>query len=97
MQSLSLRQRLFVQKYIETKSATQAAWYAYQCKSKNVAGVIGYENLRKPNIRAFLDSVLESAGLTDIQMAKSLRDLIGGYPIYKNVQSILKLKGYLNR
>ena len=96
MEELTLKQRMFVRYYLDSKSATQAAYYAYRCKSMNVAGVIGYENLRKPNIRVFLDGVLDRAGLTDEQMVKSVSNLIEKYPCYQTIKMVLKLKGYPN-
>ena len=50
---LTPRQQAFADYYIELGNATEAAKRAGY--SKKTAGVIGDENLRKPNIKAYID------------------------------------------
>lgn len=54
---LSLKQKAFADYYIELGNATQAAIRAGY--SKRTAGVIGDENLKKPNIKAYIDERLK--------------------------------------
>lgn len=49
---LTVKQRRFAQEYIKTGNATEAALRAGY--SKSTAGAIGHENLKKPNIQAYL-------------------------------------------
>ena len=54
---LTEKQRRFANEYIKTGNATQSAINAgYSVKT---AGVVGNENLKKPNIKAFVDKRLK--------------------------------------
>lgn len=53
MERLTPKQRAFVDEYLIDLNATQAAIRAGY--SKKTAGVIGKENLQKPNLRAAID------------------------------------------
>lgn len=67
---LTEKQRLFVAAYLENPNATQAAVKAGY--SEKTAGVIGYENLQKPQILA----VLNAARTEREQRTKVNADLI---------------------
>jgi phage terminase small subunit len=54
---LTVKQRAFVDYYIETLNATEAARLAGY--SENTASAIGFENLRKPKIKNKIDERLE--------------------------------------
>lgn len=73
---LTLKQRRFIARYLETGSATEAAFEAYGVKNRDVAASIGSENLRKPNIKRVIQYALEVAGLTDEYIALSLKKII---------------------
>lgn len=90
---LSLKQRKFIARYLETGNATEAAFLAYEVKNRNVAGVIGCQNLKKLNIRHEIDDVLKLAGLTNGAIARSLRKIIDTGSI-KGLKLALKLQGY---
>lgn len=66
MQKLTLKQKKFIDAYIALGNATQAAIQAGY--SKKTAGVIGVENLGKPNIKAAIDKRLKQ--LEDKAIAK---------------------------
>lgn len=69
---MTLRQKLFVKKYLERKgNGTQAVLETYDTIDPNVAGVISSENLRKPSIQKEIRQALEAKGLTP--------ESIGGY------------------
>lgn len=65
MKSLTVKQRRFVDAYIETGNAAEAARRAGY-KSRN-ADVMGRENLRKPTVRKVLEARLKE--LEDAQIA----------------------------
>lgn len=90
---LTLKQRIFINKYIETMSATQAAYEAYNVKNRNVAGVIGHQNLRKLKINRVISDVFELTGLSDEGIARRLKSMIetGGL---KALKLVLGLRGY---
>lgn len=72
MKSLTVKQRRFVDAYIETGSAAEAARRAGY-KSRN-ADVMGRENLRKPTVRKVLEARLKE--LEDAQIADAREVLI---------------------
>ena len=66
------KQKLFVAAYVETLNATKAAIAAGY--SKDTAAVIGFENLRKPNIRAAIDEVLDAHTMGKKELLARLSD-----------------------
>jgi len=48
---LTPKQQAFVQHYIETGSAPEAAMRAYNCSSRNAARVMAHRNRRNPKIK----------------------------------------------
>src|SRR3990167_1074175 len=70
-EELTKKQKAFADNYIETGNATQAVIDAkYDVKDENSAAVIGSENLRKLNVREYIE---ENAGgaasrIVDISM-----------------------------
>lgn len=62
MGKLTLKQQLFVEEFIKSKNATSAVLKVYNVKNKNVAAVIGSENLRKPNIKQYVSELLARQG-----------------------------------
>ena len=72
MKSLTVKQRRFVDAYIETGNAAEAARRAGY-KSRN-ADVMGRENLRKPTVRKVLEARLKE--LEDMQIADAREVLI---------------------
>ena len=57
---LTLKQKKFVDRYIETSNATQAAEDVYNCKNRTTASAIGTENLWKPLIEASIEERLQT-------------------------------------
>ncbi len=65
---LTLKQSRFLQEYIRTGNATEAAMLTYDCKDRVVARVIGSQNLSKLNV----SELMEAMGMTKkslLQMA----------------------------
>lgn len=69
---LTDKQRLFVEEYLCSWNATQAAIKAGY--SKKTAAIIGFENLRKPNIRALIEQRLGESAMTANEVLKRLSD-----------------------
>jgi hypothetical protein len=67
---LTLKQRKWIRIYIDTGNATEAAMQVYDCKDRDSAAVIGFENLRKLNY----DDFLEEAGITDELLKKKIME-----------------------
>lgn len=58
---LTLKQRKWLGIYLDTGNASEAAMQSYDCKDRESAAQIGYENLRKLDYTSFM----EEAGITD--------------------------------
>lgn len=72
--ALTEKQKRFVAEYLVDLNATQAAIRAGY--SEKTAEVIGYENLRKPQIAAAVDKAIkEREGRTEITQDKVLKEL----------------------
>lgn len=70
---LTDRQRLFVDAYLETLNATEAARRAgYQAKSEGVFRAIGHENLTKPNLKAIIDERLKRSTMSADEVLQRL-------------------------
>jgi len=67
---LTIKQRKWIKLYLECGNASEAAMKVYDCKSKETAAVIGFENLRKLNYEDFL----ETAGITDALIQKKIME-----------------------
>lgn len=74
MKSLTVKQRRFVDAYIETGNAAEAARRAGY-KSRN-ADVMGRENLRKPTVRKVLETRLKEIEDKRIVKAKEVMEFL---------------------
>ncbi len=68
---LTPKQRAFVQSYIETGSAPEAAMRAYHCSSRNSARVIAHRNRHNPKIIACIERLWSRHNLLE-QAAQAL-------------------------
>jgi len=78
---LSKKQRDFAEFYLTTANgnATKAAELAgYETTDRKTLAIIGWENLRKPNIRSYIEQRLEGLGLTAKEVLKQLADIARG-------------------
>lgn len=65
---LTLKQRKWLKEYLTSGNASDAAYKVYNCKNKESAAQIGWENLRKLDYTSFL----EEAGVTDDLLQKKI-------------------------
>lgn len=70
---ITLKQRKFVEKYVETGNGTQAALDVYNTKDPNVAHSIAVGNLRSPMVRAEIEEALEATGLDLVSISNLLK------------------------
>jgi hypothetical protein len=68
--SLTVKQRKWIDKYIELGNATEAAMQVYDCKDRDSARAIGAENLSK----LIIAELMEEKGLTDIKLINKLNE-----------------------
>jgi phage terminase small subunit len=73
---LNARQLRFCEEYLICFNGTQAAIKAGY--SEKTAGVIASENLKKPNIRAFIDNQLAAQSLGKAETVKLMSDMAQG-------------------
>lgn len=93
---MTLKQIRFIYEYIETGgNATISALNAYNCKNRNVAGVIGYQNLRKLNIKQEIDKVLDMAGYSSEMVAKKLKQEMSGINSFRTLKLLCKIRGFI--
>ena len=78
---LTLKQRKWLKLYLELGNATEAAMQVYDCKDRDVAKSIGWENLTKLDFSDFL----EEAGITDNLLQKKI---IEGLDATKTVSAL---------
>lgn len=69
---LTIKQRKWLDLYIETGNATESARQTYVCKNDAVARVIGCENLTKLNIP--VAKMMDRKGLTGARLIKNLSE-----------------------
>lgn len=74
LKKLSFKQKLFVQKFIETKNATEAAWQTYNCKNRNMARLLGHQNLNNPQVLRELEAEMEKKNITDDFLLERLKE-----------------------
>ena len=65
---LTLKQRKWLDVYLQTGNATEAAMQSYDCKDRDSANAIGSENLAKLSYTDFM----EAAGVTDKLLQQKL-------------------------
>lgn len=73
---MTIKQKIFVNKYIEFGNATEAAMWVYNTKKRNVAAQIGYENMRKPYIKEAIDSYLTHKVRLPTYIAEAFVDVL---------------------
>ncbi|KKQ42180.1 MAG: hypothetical protein US60_C0022G0006 [Microgenomates group bacterium GW2011_GWC1_37_8] len=76
MDGLTLKQKVFIKEYIEHRNGTRAAMLAYDTQDPDTAGVIAFENLRKPKIIEVLQQMMSLGGITEEYLAKRLKEII---------------------
>lgn len=73
---LTIKQQRFVEAYVETLNATEAAARAgYKGRNRAVLGSIGSENLKKPAIKAAIEQILEGRNAGQLELVSRLSDI----------------------
>ena len=92
MKSLTVKQRRFVDAYIETGNAAEAARRAGY-KSRN-ADVMGRENLRKPTVRKVLEARLKELEDAQIADAKEVMQFLTASMRGETQEEVVVVEGY---
>lgn len=96
---MTIKERLFCDAYLEFKGDGVDAVFEAGYKAKNalVAAAIAHENLRKPNLIAYINSKLEEAGFNDDEVYKQHLFLLNQHSDFKSkakaIEMYYKLKG----
>jgi len=106
---LTKKEKVFADNYLESGNGTQSALKAYDTTSERVAASIAYENLRKPDIRQYLEDNASSAAsrIVDLSISaenetvrlnanKDILDRAGYKPVEKTQTLSLELKGNIS-
>ncbi len=74
MKKLTFKQKNFAKEYVKNNgNATQAVMKSYNIKDRSIAQPVGSENLLKPIVKEEIESILNSEGLSNREITKSLR------------------------
>lgn len=95
---MTIKQQLFIRKYLSYGNATKAVMEIYNTESRNSAGVIGCRLLRNVKVRREIDSILESEGSISSYMTTLLKNTIefgNAREKFKALQMTFKLHGVL--
>lgn len=97
---LTVAQRVFIQKYIETGSLTEAALVAYKgVKNRHTAAVIGSQNIRKPVVTQHLHNFDERFEMSDYKLIEKLKQALDAYKYVYNpiTKEQMKVPDYSNQ
>lgn len=72
---LTTKQRLFVEAYLATNNATEAARRAKYKGNDETLASVGKENLRKPQIAALINQRVESAIITADEVLNGIKEI----------------------
>lgn len=93
-ESMTGKQFKFAEEYLIDLNATQAAIRANY--SKKTAGAIGFENLKKPEIREYISLRLDDYNLTQSELLKLMssvaRSSLNEYIVVKKIERIRTVK-----
>ena len=73
---MTLKQREFVKKYLQCGNTTEAAFNVYNVKKRSTAAQIGYENLRKHEIKQAIQGYLEREERTPFYVAEAFAEVL---------------------
>jgi len=95
---VTLKQQLYIKKYIEHRNATKAVLDVYNVKNTNSAAVIGCNLLRNVKVQEEISRILE-AERSVLSRTVKLLDYVTNYGTprdqLKAIQVVLKLYGLL--
>lgn len=95
---MTIKQKLFVNKYLEIGNATEAAMQVYGTNKRNVAAQIGYENLRNHEIKEAIQSYLKHKMCLPTYVAEAFVDVLKNGTISQKLEATtkyLKIQGLL--
>lgn len=102
LNKLSIKQKKFVKRYVETGNATQAALEVYNTKNPKAGNKLANDNLSNPKVIEEIDKVLAKQGISLETTTSRLHDIANWTPdkvssdtvLKANIELIKLLKGY---
>lgn len=104
MRGITYKQKKFSDYYNKTGNGTVSALIAYNTDNRVTAGTIAYENLKKPQIRAYIESKAREAAEqiynlsqnaekeeTKLKASQDILNRNGYLPVQKHENTIVKL------
>ena len=93
---LTIKQRKFVKEYIITGNATEAVTRSYNVSNREIAKVIGHENLTKPHLQQAIAVLMQENGIDDQTLFRCLLDGLDSKMItqYKGKTAITDLPDF---
>jgi hypothetical protein len=73
-EKLTLKQKAFAKKVVETKSPTEAADLVYDCKNRVSAASVGSITLGLPKVQREVERIMDQQDLTDEKIVKKLNE-----------------------
>lgn len=100
LKQLTIKQKRWAERYLQIGNASQSALEVYDTNSRNTAKLIGYKNRRLRHVRAYMEALLDQAGLSDEKIAQHLKTVIEtglqaqatAADALKGLELVLKLK-----
>lgn len=71
---ITIKQKKFIDRYIETGNATQAAFEVFNVKSRHNAKILGWNYLQKPKVKKEVERLMEKHEVTDEFLMQRLRE-----------------------
>lgn len=87
---MTIKQQIFVKKYIELGNATEAVMQSYNVKRRVIAAVMAKQLKKKPHIQEAIILAYEDGGLTIKQAIKNLAYIADLTPARVSVNAVLR-------
>lgn len=70
---ISFKRQKFAEHYVSNGgNQTEAAMRSHSCKNRNVAGVLGFELMQKPEVRGEIERLMDEQNITDEDIVRKL-------------------------
>lgn len=74
MRRLSQKAKIFASEFVRTQNGTEAALAAFTCKNRDSASVVGSVYLKKPEVRAEVERLLQKSEISPELVSQKIRE-----------------------
>ena len=85
---MTIKQQIFVRKYLDFRNATKAVMEIYDTANRNSAAVIGCKLLRKANIKSEIEREIEATGVLSMSRIEMIKSIINDQKIKDKIGMI---------